>query len=76
MQAIEGMYPEQVTFCIGNIILVVLCGDLHCDHASGMSRLVKLNHTELDPASFRTLQGLFLQLHPDRGHDPADPAPL
>lgn len=75
MQSMDGMYPEQLTLCIGNI-LVVVCGDLHCDHTSGMYCVVKLNHTELNPASSRNLQGLFLQLHPDRGHDPADPAPL
>lgn len=70
IQAIDWMYPEMLT-CIGNILVV-----LQWDHASGMYRVVKLNHAELEPASSRTLQGLFLQLHPDRGHDPGDPAPL
>lgn len=52
--------------------ILILCKDLHGDYASGSYRVVKLNHNELDPASSRAIQGLFLQLHPDRGHDPAD----
>lgn len=53
--------------------------------ASGLDFAVKLNHAEADAASSRTLRGLFRQLCPDRGHDPADladpadpadPAPL
>lgn len=75
MQVIDGMYSWLFTLCVGNI-LVILHWDLHCNHASGIDGIVKLNHAELDPVSSRTLQGLFLQLLPDRGHDTADPAPL
>lgn len=70
-----GCDPSLCTPCIEKFP-GVLRGDLYHDHALGMDGIVKLNHSEFDPAFSRTLQGLFLQLHPDRGHNPADPAPL
>lgn len=38
-----------------------------------MAGTVKLNHGESAPAFSRTLQGLFLQLEPDRGSQPCRP---
>lgn len=63
--------PSSAVNTVGNIA-AVLRGDLLCDRASGLDSVVKLNHTERDPASSSTPKGLFLQLHPDKGRDPAN----
>lgn len=42
------------------------------EEATGMHAAVKLNKIELQPVLPRVLQGIFPQLHPDRGRDLPD----